>query len=101
KAVSLEMLKRRQVYAVSQQTAETYENWTVYRCLYCEIEQGDETYLLNNGKWYRVGTEFRQRINDQFTKVPRCKLQLPNYNDKSETEYNARAVSQAAGQFEL
>ena len=76
KAVSLEMLKRRQVYAVSQQTAETYENWTVYRCLYCEIEQGNETYMLNNGKWYRVGTEFRQRINDQFTKMPRCELKL-------------------------
>lgn len=102
KAVSLEMLKkRRQVYAVSQQTGEIFENWTVYRCLYCEIEQGNETYLLNNGKWYRVGTEFRQRINDQFTKVPRSDFQLPQYNDKSETEYNARAALQNPGQLEL
>jgi len=101
-AISLEMLKkRRHVYAVSQQTGETFDNWTVYRCLYCEIEQGNETYLLNNGKWYRVGSEFRQRINDQFTKVPRCDLQLPNYNDKSETEYNARAANEFPGQFEL
>ena len=102
KAISLEMLKkRRHVYAVSQQTGEMFDSWTVYRCLYCEIEQGNETYLLNNGKWYRVGSEFRQRINDQFTKVPRCDLQLPNYNDKSETEYNARAANEFPDQLEL
>ena len=99
--VSLEKLKRRQVYAVSQQTGEVYENWTVYRCLYCEIEQNGETHLLNNGKWYRVGTEFQQRVNDQFTKVPRCDLTLPTFNDKSEGEYNARVAEQALGQFEL
>ena len=101
KGVSLEMLKRRQVHAVSQQTGEIYDSWTVYRCLYCEIEQGNETYLLNNGKWYRVGTEFRQRINEQFTKVPRCEFELPHYNDKSETDYNARVAHQLPGELEL
>lgn len=102
KAASLETLKqRRHVYAVSQLTGEPYYSWTVYRCLYCEIEEGNETYLLNNGKWYRVGTDFRQRINDQFAKVPRCDVQLPEYNDKSETEYNARVASQMQGKFEL
>jgi uncharacterized protein (TIGR04141 family) len=102
KATSLEMLKkRRKVHAVSQLTGEVIESWTVYRCLYCEIEQGNETYLLNNGKWYRVGTDFRQRINEQFTKVPRCELHLPQYDDKSETEYNARIVKQFPSQFEL
>jgi len=38
KAVSLDLLKRRrQVHAVSQQTGDIYESWSVYRCLYCEI----------------------------------------------------------------
>lgn len=98
---SLEILKRRQVYAVSQLTGEVYDNWTVYRCLYCEIEQGNETYLLNNGKWYRVGTDFRQRINEQFTKVPRSEIELPPYDDKSETDYNARVANQRRGELEL
>jgi len=102
KAASLEMLKRRRhVHAVSQQTGDIYDSWTVYRCLYCEIEQENETYLLNNGKWYRVGTDFRQRINEQFTKVPRSELQLPPYDDKSETDYNARVANQLSEQFEL
>jgi uncharacterized protein (TIGR04141 family) len=101
-AVSLEILKkRRRVYAVSQQTETIFAAWTVYRCLYCEIEQGDETYLLNNGKWYELGADFRERINQQFEQVPRCDLQLPEYKDKSETEYNARVATECPEQFAL
>jgi uncharacterized protein (TIGR04141 family) len=100
--VSLETLKkRRHIYAVSQQTDEVYHSWTVYRCLYCEIDQGLETYLLNNGKWYRLGADFRERINKQFELVPRCALVLPDFSDKSETEYNARVVAQYPEQFAL
>jgi uncharacterized protein (TIGR04141 family) len=100
--VSLELLKkRRRVYAVSQLTDEIYDAWTVYRCLYCEIEQGSETYLLNNGKWYRLGSDFRERINQQFEQVPRCEIELPEYKDKSETEYNARVAAEHPEQFAL
>jgi uncharacterized protein (TIGR04141 family) len=66
-----------------------------------KFEQENETYLLNNGKWYRVGTDFRQRVNEQFAKIPQSDLQLPHYDDKSETDYNARVAIQLAGQFEL
>jgi uncharacterized protein (TIGR04141 family) len=77
--VSVELVKkRRHVFAVSQLTGAVFEWWTVYRCLYCEIDQRNETYLLNNGKWYRLGQDFRERINEQFGKVPRCDLEFPS-----------------------
>ena len=102
KNVSLELVKkRRHVFAVSQQTGDVYDAWTVYRCLYCEIDQGNETYLLNNGKWYRLGADFRERINEQFSKVPRCELGFPDYADKSETEFNARVAAAFPDKFAL
>ena len=102
KNVSLEILKkRRHIYAVAQQTGDIYHSWTVYRCLYCEIDQGNETYLLNNGKWYRLGADFRDRINKQFEQVPRCELVFPDFNDKSEPEYNARVAAKYPEQFAL
>jgi uncharacterized protein (TIGR04141 family) len=102
KNVSLELVKkRRHVFAVSQHTGDVYDAWTVYRCLYCEIDQGKETYLLNNGKWYRLGADFRERVNEQFAKVPRCELGLPNYADKSETEFNSRMAATFPDRFAL
>jgi len=100
--VSLELVKkRRHVYAVSQQTGDVFDSWAVYRCLYCEIDQGNETYLLNNGKWYRLGADFRERINEQFTKVPRCDLGLPDFTDKSEKEFNTRIAASFPDRFAL
>jgi uncharacterized protein (TIGR04141 family) len=100
--VTLELVKkRRNIFAVSQQTGDVFEWWTVYRCLYCEIDQGNETYLLNNGKWYRLGADFRERINEEFTKVPRSDLSFPDFTDKSEAEFNARVAAAFPDKFAL
>jgi len=69
------------------------EEWPVYRCIYCEIDHDSETFLLNNGKWYRIGGKFLSRINDFYAAIPQSALSLPQYNDKSEGTYNER-VSQ-------
>jgi uncharacterized protein (TIGR04141 family) len=99
---SLETLKkRRHIYALSQQTGNVYRAWTVYRCLYCEIDQGNETFLLNNGKWYRLGADFRERINKQFEQIPRCKRLFPEFSDKTEPDYNARVAAEYPEQFAL
>jgi uncharacterized protein (TIGR04141 family) len=101
-AVSLELLKkRRRVYAVSQQTDAVYDAWAVYRCLYCEIDEANNTYLLNSGKWYRLGVDFRERINQQFEQVPRYGFDFPAFADKSETEYNARVAAMYPERFAL
>jgi uncharacterized protein (TIGR04141 family) len=100
--VSLELVKRRRhVFAVSQQTGDVFDSWTVYRCLYCEVDQGNETFLFSNGKWYRLGADFRERVNEQFTKVPRCDLGLPDFTDKSEREFNARIAASFPDRFAL
>jgi uncharacterized protein (TIGR04141 family) len=40
--------------------------WTVYRCLYCEIDDGaTDTFLLYDGKWYRITRDFVETTNRQ------------------------------------
>ena len=101
-SITVASLKKRcHVFAISQQSEDTYCQWTVYRCLYCEIDEGQETYLLTNGKWYRLGTDFRDRINAQFAAVPHSTIELPDYEDKSEGEYNSRVAAANGGMFAL
>jgi uncharacterized protein (TIGR04141 family) len=101
--ISLDFLKRRFIYAVSQLDDAEVHHWPVYRCIYCEIEEGNDTYLLTNGKWYRVGTEFRQRINEQFATVPLNTITLPDFtaDDKSEKAYNLRVQRENSEQYAL
>ena len=93
--------KRYRVFAMAQDSEDVYDQWTIYRCIYCEIDEGDETYLLTNGKWYRVGTDFRERVNAQFNAVPHAAIELPDYKDKSEGEYNIRVAAENADDFAL
>src|SRR5205085_160462 len=46
---TLEFLKRNEIYAVAADGVTAVEDWPVYRCIYCEIDHQNETFLLNNG----------------------------------------------------
>ena len=90
RALTIEDLKTRRVVAVSHEGEHVVDSWPVYRCLYCEVDQGTDTYLLTNGNWYKVGHQFLTHVNDAVASIPRSSLHLPDYHDGSETEYNAR-----------
>jgi len=100
--ISVEALRKQyRVFAMAQGSEEVYRQWTIHRCLYCEVDEGHETYLLSNGKWYRLGTDFRERINGQFDAVPQSSSRLPEYVDKSEGDYNTRVAAENSEVFAL
>jgi uncharacterized protein (TIGR04141 family) len=98
--IDLGFLKRRQIRAVSAND-DIIDVWPLYRCLYCEIDLDNDTYLLTNGKWYRVGSQFLERVNIAYADMPVSSLELPNYIDKSEGAYNTRIAAELPGQFAL
>jgi uncharacterized protein (TIGR04141 family) len=57
-------LRHQYVIAMSHEGENEIDAWPIYRCLYCEIDQGSDTYLLTNGHWYKVGTAFLQRVTE-------------------------------------
>jgi uncharacterized protein (TIGR04141 family) len=98
--IDLAFLKRRRIRAVSAND-EVIDAWPLYRCLYCEIDSGNDTHLLTNGKWYRIGSQFLERVNTAYTEMSFSSLKLPNYQDKSEGAYNTRITAELPGQFAL
>jgi uncharacterized protein (TIGR04141 family) len=78
-----------------------YENdlpvtsWALYRCIYCEIDLDGQTFLLNNGKWYRIRSDFLQTVNDSFAAALNPGLTLPDYAHKDEATYNASVAAGA------
>lgn len=79
----------------------TLESWSAYRCLYAELDFDGDSYLLSGGKWYRLTRDFVTEINDAYKRIPRYKHDLPPFEDKSETLYNARAAQTNPGHYAL
>lgn len=92
---------RRRVYLVSHEGDTAVTNWTLYRCIYCEVDSGTETFLLNNGKWYRISSDFLQSVNRSFDEVVGDSVQLPDYSHSDEEAYNVAVADGAPDAFAL
>ncbi len=99
--LTVDDLKTRHIFAVSHENDDVIDSWPVYRCLYAEVDQGQDTYLLTTGRWYKIGHQFLENVNAAVAAIPQSSLQLPNYHDKSETEYNARVEQEGPTVYAL
>lgn len=93
-------LKSKKVFCLSNTGEYPLYHWPVYECVYFELDDRDNTYLLNGAKWYRVSLNFVQGVNEFFSKIPICSLPFPDYADGTEAQYNSR-VCQANTDFAL
>jgi uncharacterized protein (TIGR04141 family) len=92
--------RRYRVQAIATDNDAVVRQWPVYRCLYCEVNAGSETFLLNNGRWFRIASDFVQRINEAVDRVPESGG-LPPYSDKSEGSYSKRVAEESNGRLAL
>lgn len=98
--IAIKNLRQRQVYGIGDDDRQLYQ-WSVYKCIYCELDVRDDSYLLSGGKWYRVTRDFVAEVNDSFDRVPRYSTVLPEYDDVSEREYNERVANGDTRRFAL
>lgn len=77
--LSVERMRRRQVYALNSSKTASKKRWQSYKCLYGEIQQGDDVFVLSGGKWYRVQANFVQQVNQEVTELLDYTLGLPPY----------------------
>jgi uncharacterized protein (TIGR04141 family) len=98
--LSVEFLDRHDVTAIDDDGVEKY-HWSVYRCIYCEVDKSKETYILSSGRWYRIAEDFVAVVNKFYKRIPHYDAELPEYNDATEGDYNKRLAGVPKSQFTL
>lgn len=96
KDITVDFLKGKEVYAEGGNDNETH-SWSVYQCLYAELDHNGSTYILSDRRWYCISDDFVKEVDDYFAAIPKSKIKLPEYDHKSEGEYNARVVAESKG----
>ena len=64
--VNIDLLKRRRVYCADADHKQVFKNWSIYKCLYAEIDHDGKKFILNDGKWFNVSVNFVERTNSEF-----------------------------------
>mgnify|MGYP001574555324 CR=1 FL=1 len=94
--LSVDFIKRKIVYCIGAQDEEIKYQWRAYNCLYCEEQDSKKKkmYLLSNGKWYEIETDFAQQVNADFQRIRTIgsTVSLPSYNHKNENDYNEKVA---------
>jgi len=93
--------RRYHVVAIGNDNEAIVKIWPIYRCLYCEVTLGGDTFLLNNARWFRIANDFVQRINEAVDRIAESALIMAPYQDKSEPAYSKRVAEASMGRLAL
>lgn len=91
--ISLDILKNRKIYTFSETNHNCINDWAAYKCLYCEINKNNKTFLLNDGKWYEIKADFVQKVNDFYNTEIQNQSNtnlIDAEKNENEKEYNQR-----------
>ena len=91
-------LKARYIFCIGADGI-TIRKWTVYRCIYAEVDYSDASYFMSGGRWYRIARSFVEEVNGAVAAMQVIDDYLPMYSDKTEDDYNRRVGS--SGNFQL
>ncbi len=98
--LSLGIFKSEIIDCIGAENEELIDHWKAYNCLYGELTKNDKTYILSNGRWYEVETNFANEINNHFegirTITPVVSLPESQKGEK-EDEYNKRVSVELSG----
>lgn len=63
---SVEQLKSKRIYVIDATSEAPRQSWSIYHCMFGEIEYEGSSYCLNSGKWYRINKDFTERIDQDY-----------------------------------
>lgn len=109
--ISIEKLKNDRLFIYDINNIES--NYSIYKCLYTEVKEADNTYIFFSGEWYSIDNNFMTTIDNILSNIEISDLNFPKVEtweeikDKvkknkieSEDSYNKKA-SKEHGYFLL
>jgi uncharacterized protein (TIGR04141 family) len=89
--ITLDLLKTRRARQVDTND-QAIKEWSIYKCMYAEIDLNNEKYLLVSGKYYRVDKDYKTKVENDFTVD--ATFALPDWQkSKHENIYNIEVAS--------
>jgi len=73
--VNIEILKNDRLFVFD--VNENESNHSIYKCLYTEVKETDNTYIFFSGEWYSIDNNFMSRIDSILSNIEISSLTFP------------------------
>jgi|SRR3989339_618537 len=89
--ITVDLLKSKKVQQIDTND-QSIKEWSIYKCLYAEIDSNSEKYLLVAGKYYKVDAVYKNKIEAEYSID--ASFTLPDW-DKNDHEniYNNKVAT--------
>jgi uncharacterized protein (TIGR04141 family) len=101
KQITIDKLKNQVVYGISRESDQAEYEWSIFQCIYCEIDDENKKYVLTNGGWYNIETNFLNRLDQAVNNITVSELKLPDYTEKDEGSYNKKVAESDKAYYAL
>ena len=106
KDISIDELKKQNIYCLSNLSDGINHYWPIYKTLYCEIKEKNTTFLLDNGRWFEINNNFIENLDNYLTNIPPSNIKFPEYNkfnkpEYKESDYNKEVANMFSESFYL
>lgn len=88
--MDLETLESNKIFYHRQSQNAPCLNWTLYKCVYCEVELTGHRYILVGGNWYSIDKKYTKSIDEQLQEIQSYKgtCNFVKYGRVNEKDYN-------------
>lgn len=84
--LSADKLKVKQVF-LYWEDGRPPTGYKIYRCLNAEVDYEGKKYILNDGDWYNIESNYVNEINAFYNSIPNSLIDLPQYAGMTEPDY--------------
>lgn len=85
--LSLNDIKKKKVTCLNAEGTPV-RSWSVYRCLYADLNLERHQYLLNDAKWYEVEQDYVHKVQQYYEDATLSDIPMLGYAWKEEKDYN-------------
>lgn len=89
--ITIDILKNKKVQQIDTND-QTIREWSIYKCLYSEVDLNNEKYLLVANKYYKVDATYKNTVESEYTVD--ASFILPDWNKTDrENVYNGKIAT--------
>jgi uncharacterized protein (TIGR04141 family) len=76
---------------VSDIDGNVVNRWPIHGALLWEQQEGQDTFVLAEGRWWRIDADYRARVDEELARIPPIPLAHPDFDPREEErDYNIR-----------
>lgn len=96
--ITLDNIKKKKITCINAEGTPV-KSWSVYRCLYADLNLEGHQYLLNDGKWYEVDQDYVHKVQQYYENATLSDIPMLDYAWKEEKEYNVAVCNKYSDRY--